>query len=248
MSIERRVYFSLPKTTWRDGHEIGLNAAQFDLVKALARRIDGMGYIVQVFARFGIPSDPDIASTTWSYEAVERVMRRCAGAIFIGVPRWIVYRTDLPGDELRLGSDFSHFEAGMAVTLGLPRLVLVEKGLQTRVVFDKAHEFITYFPQDAGAAWLEESGFLDSFQAWTLRLQKRRDVFLGYASDFAGLAENVKLYLTEFASHRAGLEDRVRARWHYSRGDSGGSRALQRWYFPLHVDDALAGGEEDRAT
>jgi hypothetical protein len=194
MNIQRRVYFSLPITAWRDGHETGLSSAQFDLVNALAGKLDSMGYTVQVFARFGILSDPEIAITPWSYEAVERVMRRCVGAIFIGVPRWTV-SPGLSGDELRLPSDFSQFEAGMAVTLDLPRLVLAEEGLQPRVVFDRAHEFITYFPRDAGVAWLDQPKFDHSFQAWMQRLQQRRDVFLGYASKSADLAGKIKGFL-----------------------------------------------------
>ncbi len=192
MSITRRIYFSVPTTTWRDDQEIGLTDFQQHLIEGLAKKVDELGYTVQVFARFGIPSDPTIAATKWSYEKVERVMRRCVGAVFIGLPRWIL---TTPADVWRLATEYSYFEAGMAVTLGLSRLVVVEEALLDRVVFSKSYEFIASVPQGAGPAWLESPAFQHAFQGWQQRLEERRDIFLGYCSSSTGLAKNIKLYL-----------------------------------------------------
>ena len=192
MSITRRVYFSVPTTTWYDDEKIGLADFQQNLIEGLAEKVDEFGYKVQVFARFGINSDPELAATKWSYEGVERVMRRSVGAVFIGLPRWIL---NTPEGQWRMATEYSYFEAGMAVTLGLPRLVVVEEDLLDRVVFNMSYEFIASVPQGAGLAWLESPEFNSAFHGWQNRLKERRDVFLGYCSSSAGLAKNIKLYL-----------------------------------------------------
>jgi hypothetical protein len=119
-------------------------------------------------------------------------MRRCVGAVFIGLPRWIL---TTPAGQWRLATEYSYFEAGMAVTLGLSRLVVVEEALLDRVVFSKSYEFIASVPQDAGPDWLESPAFQHAFQGWQSRIGQHRDVFLGYSGKSAGLAKNIKQYL-----------------------------------------------------
>jgi hypothetical protein len=191
MNITRRIYFSLPTTAWHDDKEIGLTAAQIDLIKGLAQKINQLDYTVEVFARLGITDSPT-ATTKWSYGMVDHVMRQCVGAVFIGLPRWIL---STPAGPMRLATEYSFYEAGVAVTLGLPRLVLREEGLLERVVFKNEHEFNVTVPQNAGAAWLDSPKFHDALQGWKTHLDRHRDVFLGYSGKSVGLAKNLKQYL-----------------------------------------------------
>jgi hypothetical protein len=87
----------------------------------LAQRVPELGYLVEVFVRHGL-TESFTATTSWQCEAVHWVMRRCAGAIFLGLLRWI---RPMPGGEESFATEFSQYEAGAARTLDLPRLVLV---------------------------------------------------------------------------------------------------------------------------
>ena len=191
MSIARRIFFSTPITASRDDQDIGLSDAQHQLIEGLATKVNELGYVVEVFARLGITDSP-AATSMWSFEEVDRVMRQCVGAVFMGLPRWIF---TTPGSEARLATEFSYYEAGAAMTLGLPRLVLVEEGLRPRVIFDWKLQYITIFPENAGASWLESPEFQHAWQGWKQRLDQRRDLFLGYSGKSGGLAKNVKQYL-----------------------------------------------------
>jgi hypothetical protein len=203
MTIQRRIYFSLPINTQQSlptanqqaGEEPKLTSAQAHLVEGLAKKIKQSGYVIEVFARCGITDSPN-SYIPWTYEDVDRVMRQCVGAVFIGLPHWIVTTADQ--QTWGLATEFSYYEAGVAVTLGLPRLVLVEEGLLRRVVFDTAYkDWIATFPENAGATWLKSADFQHAFQGWNLKLDQRRDVFLGYSSKSADLAKKIELYLDE---------------------------------------------------
>jgi hypothetical protein len=194
MNITRRIYFSLPMNAWRDGQMVGLSGAQLDLIQGLAKKVNESGYSVEVFARFGITDSPT-ANLAWSYEEVDRVMRQCIGAVFIGLPRWIL---STPAGEQRMATEFSYYEAGVAVTLNLPRLVLIEEGLMPRVVFDtQFKDYIARCQQDCGSCWLESPEFQHAWGGWKYSLDQRRDVFLGYSGKSVGPAQKIKRYLEE---------------------------------------------------
>ena len=148
MRITRRIYFSVPTRVWNGTDYVDLTSAQQDLIRGLADKIKQIGYAVEVFAQLGIATSLT-AMTSWTYEDVDRVMRHCVGAVFIGLPRWIL--TTAGNQQWRMATEFSYYEAGVAVTLGLPRLVLAEDGLLARAVFDMAYkDWIATFPENAG--------------------------------------------------------------------------------------------------
>ena len=101
MSITRRIFFSLPYTTSRNGSEIGLSDLQRGLAEHLALKVKSMGYAVEAFLPRGITISP-AAAKAWTYQAVEDLMRRCIGAVFVGMPRWIF---KVPEAEWRLATD-----------------------------------------------------------------------------------------------------------------------------------------------
>lgn len=193
MRITRRIYFSVPSRVWNGTDYVDLTSAQQDLIRGLADKIKQIGYAVEVFAQLGITTSLT-AMTSWTYEDLDRVMRHCVGAVFIGLPRWILTTAD--GQQWRMATEFSYYEAGVAVTLGLPRLVLAEDGLLARAVFDMEYkDWIATFPENAGPDWLQSFKFQNAFDGWKMRLDQRRDVFLGYSGKSAEIAHNVKLYL-----------------------------------------------------
>jgi len=58
-------------------------------------------------------------------------MRQCVGAVVFGFPRWTV--SGVPA-ETRLVGEFNHYEGAVALTHGLPLLLLKEEGVEDRGV------------------------------------------------------------------------------------------------------------------
>jgi hypothetical protein len=174
--------------------DFALNQRQNDLKWAIVKEIEGLGYEAQVF---GGPSGGRglAAGTSWSLTEVDRVIRRCSGAALIGLPKW---RVPVDQREILLPTEYCHYEGAVAYTCGLPILALVECGLEPRVVFNWSVGLeIISIPKDSGPDWLQAEAFRRPFATWKRKLERRRDVFLGYASSSRGLALNIKRFLTQ---------------------------------------------------
>jgi len=132
-----------------------------------------------------------VAGKAWSAPDAENVFRHCVGAVLIGLPRW-----DFGG--IKLPSDFCHYEGALARTLGLPTLVLRQKDVMDRVVFNYSFgPYVGVFDPTADASWLDTRQFTTPFGYWKGQLQERRDVFLGYCGSSAAVAAEVKTLLTQ---------------------------------------------------
>jgi hypothetical protein len=174
--------------------DFALNQTQNDLKWAIVKEIESLGYEAQVFGGpaggWGLA-----AGTGWSLAEVDRVMRRCSGAALIGLPKW---RVQTEQREILLPTEYCHYEGGVAYTCGLPILAAVEQGLEPRVLFNWSGGLeIISIPQNAQIGWLQGDAFRRPFATWKKKLERRRDVFLGYASISRGLAVNLKRFLTE---------------------------------------------------
>jgi hypothetical protein len=197
-SVRRRVYFSLPVHRVRNGSHEELPLHHQDLLHGLADEVKSLGYEIEVFARIGITDSPT-AYTPWSFQGVERVMRGCAGVVFVGFPRWILESTT--GSELRLTTEYSHYEGALAVTLNLPRLILLEQHATQRGIFSMSHgDYITLFPEGADATWLQKQNFQGPFKKWQQQVEDRRDLFLGYSGSSKGTAQNLRRYLNDMGA------------------------------------------------
>ena len=126
MVITRRIYVSLPADRW-------LSTSMNDLKWAIVEEIENLGYTPEVFTK--PRGKPGLASSrAWGARDADEVARRCSGAAVIGMARW-TFR-DQDEREVRLPTEFSHYEGSLARTLGLPTLVLVQSDVIRRVVFD----------------------------------------------------------------------------------------------------------------
>lgn len=192
MPVSRRIYFSMP-------HDGNITELQREFQWALAAKVESMGYIVEVFTR--PRGKPGLAAHhNWSRVGCDEVARRCCGAVFIGTPRWVLELKG--GEELRFASEYCHYEAGVIETLKLPRLVLREDDLVPRVVFgDNFGGYIARVPRDAASDWLDtDEHFQHIFSSWRSQLEQRRDLFLGYCSNAADVADKVKAHLAELGA------------------------------------------------
>ena len=110
------------------------------------------------------------------------------------MPRWTFQ--DTQGQEALLPTEFNHYEGALAHTLGLPTLVLVQKNVRRRVVFDMSFGgYVGEFDANASLEWLHTQEFRVPFHYWTDLLEERRDVFLGYSSSSEATAASIKRFL-----------------------------------------------------
>ena len=137
----------------------------------------------------------------WSFENVDRVIRRCVGAVVICFARWT---TSEPPPGTKLITGYNHYEGAVALTYGLPVFLLAERGVEDQgIIWTGGGKTITYIPDDADASWVDgaafvkrdDPGFLRRFDAWRRELESRKDVFLGYCSKSAGTAAQIQLRL-----------------------------------------------------
>src|SRR5262245_25319148 len=186
MSITRRVYVSLPADPWLPRN---IN----DLKWGIVEEIEKLGYTPEIFTN--PKGKPGLASPkSWNPRDADDIARRCVGAAILGMPRWVF--ADAQAQPALLPTEFNHYEGALARTLGLPTLVLVQKNVRRRVVFDNSFGgYVGEFDPDADVNWLHTDEFRVPFLYWKNLLDERRDVFLGYSSKSQATAANVKRFL-----------------------------------------------------
>lgn len=183
----KRIFISLPADQWLTKQE---NKTKWAIVTA----VEDLGYTTEIFL------DPRgsrslSASQAWTATSCQDVMRRCEGCIILGFPRW---RIDVEDGQIRLPTEFNHYEGAVAHTLGLPLLVLVQEGVLRRVVFDPSYKgYVGIIPDKPTHKWLTTDGFKVPFKYWREQLASRRDVFLGYCSSSAAVARTIKGFLVD---------------------------------------------------
>jgi hypothetical protein len=181
VSIERRVFLSVTNNR-------SLDERRREIKAAIIKKIRAAGYSPQEFFETGI-----VADLAWSFDNVDRVMRQCVGTVVIGFPRWIVSNDRAAS---RLLSEYNHYEGAVAVTLGLPLMIIAEEDVENRgIAWTGGGRAITHLPNDATSDWVDSSEFTRRFDAWTQALISQKDVFLGYCSTSTGTAAQIQLWL-----------------------------------------------------
>lgn len=183
--MKRRIYVSMPGDQW-------LSPQQNGLKWGVVRQIEKLGYAPEIF--FNPKAKRGLASgKAFTAADAEAVARRCVGAAVIGLPRWTFLT---PEGDVKLASEFCHYEGALARSLGLPTLIVRQADILRRVVFDdRFGPYIGDFPDGAGVEWLRTNEFRTVFQHWKNQLADRRDVFLGYCSTSTGTAKKLKAFL-----------------------------------------------------
>jgi hypothetical protein len=184
MAITRRVFVSMPvDSNIRSPRQKRFKAALLQLIRK-------NGFEPQEFFVSGISG-----GMSWSFRAVDDVVRRCHGALIWAYPRWEFGQ----GEEVfRFPSEYTHYEGAVANTYKLPILTIAERGLMERgFIWNGGGNPILWAPSDPGAAWLESEAFRLRFNLWLDAMQERRDVFFGYSSRAKGTAKKIRDYLEE---------------------------------------------------
>ena len=181
--MKKRIFISATANKVLDDRRRSLKAA-------IIGKVIEAGFEPQEFFESGAAEN-----LAWSFENVDRVMQHCVGAVICGFPRWSIPAAN---GEIRLISDYSHYEGAVAITYGLPVLTLVERGVEDRgVVWTGGGKAVAFVPEDAVAGWVSDPEFTKRFNAWLQEVNARRDVFLGYCSKSAGVAAQIQLLLVK---------------------------------------------------
>lgn len=179
--MERRIFVSATSDRNLDERRRALKAA-------IIQKIRDAGYSPQEFWEMGLA-----ANLAWNFDNVDLVMRRCIGAIVLGFPRWAMSHA---GYTARLVGEYNHYEGAVALTHGLPMMLIAEQGVEDRgVVWTGGGRPITILPEDATTEWLDSSEFTARFAAWNNEMGSRKDIFLGYCSESIGTAAQIQLWL-----------------------------------------------------
>ena len=239
MSVLRRMYVSVPGDS-------RLSESQIALKWAVIEAITNAGYVPEIF----YSERPQAGSLTygrnWSFAECSAVMRRCVGAVIIGLPRHQLATEDGP---IRLPTEYAHIEGTLAVEQQLPTFLLSEAGISDRgLFFPGGAHLITSFPVGADGDWVTTPKFMNALDAFLTKVRDRRDVFLGYCGTSTGTALNIKRFLekevgatvldwqVDFVDGRTIIEEIEEA----ARRTTGGIFLFTR-------DDALV-GEGDQAA
>lgn len=155
----------------------------------LLKKIRAKGYSPQQFGESGLPQN-----LVWSFANVDWVMRRCVGAVVMGCAPW--------GPRSPGGAGFHqtsvdrHYEGAVAVTHGLPLLLLKDSNVVfSGVLAAGGGKLITDIPRG-----IDSAQFTERFDGWLQEVMAHRDIFLGYCSKSSGLGAQVQLRLQDLGA------------------------------------------------
>jgi hypothetical protein len=170
-----------------------LDPRRREIKVAVVDKIRQAGCEPQEFFESGIPEN-----LAWNFENLDRVMRQCVGAVVFGFPRWTISDSLQPKS---LVGEYNHYEGAVALTLGLPVLLLKEIGVEDRgVVWNGGGKAITFVPETAKGEWVDDPEFVRRFKSWLRELDARKDIFLGYCTKSAGIAAQIQLRLEKLGA------------------------------------------------
>ena len=170
MAIKRRVFISSPR-------DPRLDRRRNELKWAIVNKIEERGYEAQVFG--SNDGGRGLATKTWSPDEANRVMRRCVGAGDARLPSWTFQAAD---ETVSLVSEYCHYEGALARAYRLPILAVLEAGVKERVFFlPYGGDPSIQVPAQADHKWVSGPDFRAFIGSWIDKLEKRRDIFLGYS-------------------------------------------------------------------
>ena len=178
MTVVRRIFVSGPRERYLDPRRAALR-------QAVLAEIEKLGYQMTAF---GTPAGGvgDAAGETWSRERAIDALRRCVGAVLLGFPY-------AHANDVALVTEYCHYEGALASMLGLPILALLESGTAERGAFDpRAGTPVCALPPDATAEWVTTPAFQEFLGNWARKVEKRRDVSLGYTTSAKPIAQAIR--------------------------------------------------------
>lgn len=238
--ITRRIYVSLPADPWLPDN---LNKLKWGIVE----EIEKLGYTPEIFTN--PKGKPGLASAkAWNPRDADEIARRCLAAAVLGMARWTFQ--DDSGEAVLLPTEFNHYEGALARTLGIPTLVLVQRNVRRRVVFDMSFGgYVGEFAPDADLSWLHTDEFRVPFNYWKALLDERRDVFFGYSSASETTAAAIKRFLLSLGAKVLDWQsDFIPGRTILDQIEQAAARCLGGIFLFTRDDDLADRGQVDTAV
>jgi hypothetical protein len=213
----------------------------------IVEEIEKLGYTPEIFTN--PKGRPGLASArSWNPRDADEIARRCVGAAVLGMPRWS-FQDDV-GKPVLLPTEFNHYEGALARTLGLPTLVLVQRDVRRRVVFDMSFGgYVGEFDADANLSWLHTDEFRVPFNYWKELLKQRRDIFLGYCSSSKVTAGAIKRYLRSLGAEVLDWQtDFIPGRTILDQIEQAAARSVGGVFLFTKDDDLVDHGQRDTAA
>ncbi|MGB2693768.1 MAG: hypothetical protein WBD55_01125 [Dehalococcoidia bacterium] len=152
-----------------------LSARQEAVWQELDDFLQKRGIVARVI---GSTDHPNVAPLAFILE----VMRHCQGAIILGIRQTLVHeavlKVETPKEQhvkgVFLPTPWNHLEAGVALQLGLPLMIIREAGVAEEGIFDPrpTDRFIHAFDLSS-ADWITDERFLQPFNAWYADVLRR---------------------------------------------------------------------------
>lgn len=164
------------------------------------------------------------------------------------MPRWTFQ--DANGEPALLPTEFNHYEGALARTLGLPTLVLVQRNVRRRVVFDMSFGgYVGEFDPDVDLGWLHTDEFRVPFHYWQGLLEERRDIFLGYCSSSATTAAAIKRFLLSIGARVLDWQtDFIPGRTILDQIEQAAARSIGGVFLFTKDDDMVDQGQRETAV
>lgn len=233
----RRIFISMPA-------DYGLDESQKKLKLGVVNEVKKLGYEPQIFV--GPAGGTGLAAGRgWDLDGVDRVIRRCVGAVLIGQPKW---RFSTGEGDVKLATEYCHYEGAVAYTYRLPILAIVESGIEYRAIFTLGGLELIGLPPSADRSFLRTPSFRGPFENWKKALEERSDLFLGYCSKSGGTADNIKTYLKgELKASVLDWEDGLRPAGTILEQIHDAARRCSGGIFLFTRDDIIDSGGEQAA-
>lgn len=138
---------------------------------------------------------------TWEMAKANQLIRRCDGALVLALARLHV-RVVAPNDFNNADAGrifpqptpYNHLEGALALAQQLPLLLFLEENMDRSGIFASGTKSCV-IPANADQKWVRSESFKTHFDAWTMEVMDRRDVFLGYCSKADITARRIRKYL-----------------------------------------------------
>jgi predicted nucleotide-binding protein len=131
----------------------------------------------------------------WTVERANELLRTCDGMLVLALARSHVRVTSPPAAatsvERPVPTPYNHLEGALALSRGLPLLVVREEQMDETGIFACGVKSAV-IPTSASAAWAKSNAWREHLSSFEASVRRRRDVFLGYCSKANTVAEKLR--------------------------------------------------------
>ncbi len=154
----------------------------------LIDEIQKRGLSPQEFLRRGV-----VARKSWTFQNAISLISECQGVLVLGLAR---SRWEVQTGTYLCPSEYSHFEGAVALSKGIPTLIVAENGVVNRgIVSTAGGEPISYVDTLSPKSPLSDTVFLIAFEGWLSEIDARPRVFLGYCGQARTTAVDIQQYI-----------------------------------------------------